>query len=90
MPDMQYPQHDTVFTRTHKGQVVATARKGFMDGHQLSLLRMVNGHTAAQVLATLSGLALAEVLETLYVLEGKGLIERVQGVNGLRPAAPAC
>jgi len=89
MPAMPYPQDETVFTRTHKGQVVATARVGLMDEPQLALLRMVNGYTAAWVLAGLSGLDLSTVLETLYVLEGKGLIERVPGLSAPRPAAPA-
>ncbi len=86
---MPYPQDETIFKRTHKGQVVATARRGLMDEPQLALLRMVNGYTAAWVLAGLSGLTLSTVLETLHVLEGKGLIERVPGVSGPRPAAPA-
>lgn len=87
---MPYPQDDAVFMRTHKGQVVATVRHGLMDGHQLSLLRMVNGHTSAQVLAALSGIDLRTVLATLFALEGKGLIEPVHKVSGRRPAAPAC
>lgn len=86
---MPYPQDETVFTRTHKGQVVATARHGLMDDAQFALLRMVNGYTAAWVLAGLSGLDMGTVLETLHVLEGKGLITRVPGVSGPRPAAPA-
>lgn len=86
---MPYPQDDTVFTRTHKGQVMATSRRGLMPELQLTLLRMINGYSAVWVLVGLSGIQLDTALETLYLLEGKGLVERVHGVSALRPAAPA-
>ncbi|MGQ0598223.1 hypothetical protein [Aquabacterium sp.] len=73
---MPYPLEETVFKRTHKGQVVATSRKAFVDERRFSMLRMVTGFTSARVLSELSGTTLFEVLEMLHALEAQGLIER--------------
>lgn len=86
---MPYPQDDTVFMRTHKGQVVATSRRGLMPESQLTMLRMVNGYSAVWVLAGLSGVNVETMLETLYLLESRGLVERVLEASAPRPVAPA-
>lgn len=71
------PFGSTVYQRTHKGQIVCTARASSIDAQFLMWLRLFNGLTPTRTLVALSSAPMADARATIDKLISLGLIELV-------------